>query len=120
MHPTGGLPVLHVRQMNEVKANELLEPVFNFLDENESPSYSQPLREEFEKYGLEAFLKSNSLWGGAGSVADQAGIDGGREKRREIEAMLVHLGNFQIQEGILNQRTQMWTEVFSEWQEKNV
>jgi hypothetical protein len=106
--------------MNESKASELLERIFKFLEENESPNYSHSLRSEYEKDGLEIFLKSNSLWGGAGSVADQAGIDGGREKRRKIEAILIDLGNFQIQEGILNQRTKMWTEVFTNWEKTNV
>lgn len=106
--------------MNESKASDLLESIFKFLEENESPSYTHSLKSEYENNGLQAFLTSNSLWGGSGSIADQAGIDGGREKRRKIESMLIDLGNFQINEGILNQRTKMWTEVFTKWKETKV
>jgi len=40
--------------------------------------------------GLGAFLTSNELWGGAGSIADQAGIRKGsrKEDRRKIGAPL--------------------------------
>jgi len=67
---------------------------------------------------LEAFLRSNELWGGAGSVADQAGIPrgGGRpERRAAIERALIALGRAQIRAGIVNVRTAMWTEVFEKW-----
>jgi hypothetical protein len=46
---------------------------------------------------LEAFLVSNVLWGGAGSIADQAGSE--RLDRRPIEAVLIKLGEEQIGAG---------------------
>ncbi len=61
------------------------------------------------------FLVSNALWGGAGSVADQAGIDGGRVARRPIEQALIDLGEEQIRAGKVNVRTAMWVEVFRAW-----
>ena len=39
-----------------------------------------------------AFLQSNELWGGAGSIADQAAVDRGREVARKVEAALIRLG----------------------------
>ncbi|MDQ8205747.1 hypothetical protein [Pelagicoccus sp. SDUM812003] len=68
------------------------------------------------------FLKSNELWGGAGSIADQAGVSTGlgREKRRRIEESLVKLGDAQISKGITNPRTQMWVSAFKKWKESNI
>jgi hypothetical protein len=70
---------------------------------------------------LRTFLVSNELWGGSGSIADQAGIDHaginrGRESRRALEAALIALGRAQMQQGLVNVRTQMWVEAFSKWQ----
>ena len=74
---------------------------------------------------LRTFLVSNELWGGAGSIADQAGIDQagrtqGRESRRAIEAALITLGLAQMRQGLVNVRTQMWVAAFSKWQRKGI
>ena len=62
---------------------------------------------------LIAYLKSNELWGGSGSVADQAGLSSKTEHvRRSIEKRLLELGEMQSAAGILNPRTEMWTEAF--------
>ena len=52
-----------------------------------------------------SFLTFNDLWGGAGSIADQAGFDQGRPVRQPIEAALIKLGQREIQDGIVNERT---------------
>jgi hypothetical protein len=65
---------------------------------------------------LRAFLSSNELWGGAGSIADQAGIDQGSRARNAIEAALVRLGAEQMRQGLVNVRTEMWVDAFSKWQ----
>lgn len=69
---------------------------------------------------LRAFLMSNELWGGPGSVADQALVDFGRPIRREVEAHLADLGEMQIKMGIVNVRTEMWTSTFRQWQRDGV
>jgi hypothetical protein len=71
---------------------------------------------------LDAFLRSNELWGGAGSIADQAGIGKGTrtEDRRKIEHALVQLGKEQIRGGKVNPRTAMWVGAFEEWGKKGV
>ena len=69
---------------------------------------------------LDAFLVSNELWGGAGSIADQAGMTRGRESRRSIEGALIRLGLAQIRAGRVNPRTPMWTEAFKKWQREGV
>jgi hypothetical protein len=67
---------------------------------------------------LGAFLSSDELWGGAGSVADCALVGGDRsEARREIECVLIRLGKEQIRAGNANSRTSMWVEAFTRWKE---
>jgi len=62
---------------------------------------------------LTAFLTSNELWGGAGSIADQAGMKG-REARRIVEEVMIELGELQLKNGVTNVRTKVWTSVFAE------
>ena len=71
--------------------------------------------------GLERFLLSNELWGGSGSIADQAGITTGRTaQRREIEMALADLGTEQIRLGKANRRTAMWTRTFQQWKRSDI
>jgi hypothetical protein len=68
------------------------------------------------------FLVSNELWGGAGSIADQAGlVRGARQpQRREIERALIDLGEEQARIGRLNVRTLSWVEAFKGWRRDSV
>ncbi len=69
---------------------------------------------------LDVFLISNELWGGSGSIADQAGVALRREDRRKIEHALVELGKEQIKAGKVNRRTAMWVSVFAEWEKAGI
>lgn len=69
---------------------------------------------------LRTFLRSNELWGGPGSIADQAGCEGGRKVKQRIESVLIDLGEEQIRDGILNERTGMWVDTFRYWKESGV
>lgn len=69
---------------------------------------------------LQAFLTSDELWGGAGSIADQAGVDQGRDVRRPIELALAKLGREQIRQGVANVRTDRWLDAFSKWQREGI
>lgn len=71
---------------------------------------------------LNTFLVSNALWGGSGSIADQAGLgSGGRPlKRKRIEAALVELGQEQLKAGLKNVRTEMWVEAFGTWCQRGI
>jgi hypothetical protein len=74
--------------------------------------------EEFED-----FLLSNALWGGAGSVADQAGVsrDGDvHVLKKDIERTLMELGRMQIEAGRTNARTNMWVDAFEHWHSTGV
>lgn len=70
---------------------------------------------------LQTFLVSNELWGGSGSIADQAGLEHGRTAgRRSIEAALIRLGSVQVQEGMANARTTSWVDAFRSWQDEGI
>jgi hypothetical protein len=67
-----------------------------------------------------AFLASNELWGGSGSIADCAGGADRSEGRREVERLLVQLGNEQMRSGNVNPRTEMWVATFTTWEKAGV
>ena len=70
------------------------------------------LSNEAEK---ESILTSNDLWGGAGSVADQAGLQSpNKEARARIEKALIQLGRQQLEIGVINQRTEFWVSAFEQ------
>lgn len=69
---------------------------------------------------VDSFLVSNELWGGAGSVADQGGLNRGREAKREIESILIALGEQQIRNGKVNVRTAGWVDVFKKWKSSGI
>ena len=66
---------------------------------------------------LNVFLTSNELWGGAGSVADQAGMNDGLRTnvRRSIERAMIELGEEQIRLAQANVRTASWVAAFKKW-----
>jgi hypothetical protein len=69
---------------------------------------------------LDAFLASNELWGGSGSIADCAGGADRSEGRREVERLLIQLGNEQMRSGNANPRTEMWVTAFTTWEQAGV
>ena len=74
---------------------------------------------EGDAAALTAFLVSNTLWGGAGSIADQA-FGSSRETRRPLEQLMAELGREQIRLGYTNPRTATWTSVFDQWHAQNI
>ena len=70
--------------------------------------------------GVDAFLASNELWGGSGSLADCAGGPDRSEGRWKIERFLIELGKEQIRSGNVNPRTEMWVTAFSRWEEAGI
>lgn len=63
---------------------------------------------------LKAYIISNDLWGGAGSIADQALLKE-QQSRQKFETIMAELGQLQIRQGIINERTEMWTKAFNKW-----
>jgi len=69
---------------------------------------------------VDAFLVSNELWGGGGSIADQAGTDCPKEARRQVETALITLGEAQMASAHVNPRTAGWVQAFKQWQKAGV
>lgn len=65
------------------------------------------------------YLVSNDLWGGAGSVADQALLNF-PEATAQLERLLIRLGRVQMSLGRVNVRTEMWVTVFEKWQAEGI
>lgn len=61
---------------------------------------------------LKAYITSNELWGGSGSIADLIIKD--QHANRKYQAILAELGELQIRQGLVNERTEMWTKAFRE------
>ena len=57
------------------------------------------------------FVTSNSLWGGAGSIADQALLES-PDARGELEEILIRIGKAQQRLERVNVRTKMWVSFF--------
>lgn len=69
---------------------------------------------------LNVFLASEELWGGVGSIADQAGRLHGRDAQKLIETILIRLGERQIRDGIIHARTATCVELFRQWQRQGI
>ena len=61
------------------------------------------------------FIKSNNLWGGSGSIADQACGTDRNPTRLELERVLIDLGKWQIGAKMTNPRTGLWVDAFEHW-----
>ena len=69
-----------------------------------------------DNHSLETFLRSNELWGGAGSIADEA-IVSNATLRAELEELLIQLGDLQLTAQVVNPRTETWVRAFQSWKE---
>jgi len=69
---------------------------------------------------LESFLISNELWGGSGSIADQACMQDEMrtDERRKIEKLLIILGDELLRLNKVNVRTNLWVNTFKQWADK--
>jgi len=102
---------------------EHLKGIARLLRRNGEPVLALPL--ETATAGsdkvLNAFLVSDDLWGGAGSLADSALVQNGRrEGRRRIEELLIALGEEQMRRGLTNVRTASWVAAFTKWRDAGV
>jgi len=93
-----------------------LKKLCTILNEGGETHYSDHIEEVLRKNDDEIwqYLCSNGLWGGAGSIADQA-LLGNSELRKKMDYLLVELGEFQIRSGQTNVRTEMWVSAFKQW-----
>lgn len=104
-------------QLVEIK--ELLVKIASFLKKNDECQYSKMLEDVLLNGDNEIlqFIVSNELWGGAGSIADQALIENS-EARKNLEALLIELGGIQKEAGQLNVRTESWIAAFKAWRKQ--
>jgi hypothetical protein len=65
------------------------------------------------------YLVSNELWGGAGSVADQAVLEF-PEARAQLNRLMIRLGREQMSLGRVNVRTEMWVTAFEKWKAEGI
>ncbi len=100
--------------MNKIIKHKLIE-LGNLLKSGGETLYASNLKNSLNDSNdkMWNYLTSNELWGGSGSIADQALIESS-DLRKQLQHLLIELGNLQIKENRANIRTQMWVSAFSE------
>jgi len=95
----------------------ILEKLKRLLSEGGDLYYASHIQKALESGEKDTweFLCSNELWGGAGSIADQALLEND-SLRKKLEKLLVQLGELQQKDGRVNVRTEMWVSAFSQRQ----
>ena len=85
--------------MNNDEAATILEGIASLLESGGENGYASLVRDALSgsQQKLEEFLRSNTLWGGSGSIADSSfpGSTGRSAQRRELEKLLIQLGRMQ-------------------------
>ena len=104
--------------MDNAEVRAILEEIADLLETGHAESFALLVRNALSGSAddLEEFLRSNELWGGAGSIADQA-FEGRSTQRKELEKLLIQLGRLQLRDGNANVRTRSWVEAFEKWRQ---
>ena len=100
--------------MNEKSVKKILSEICELLIECGESHKTQLVQRALEgnEEKLANFLVSNELWGGAGSIADEACLED-NQKRESLKKLLIKLGKIQIRAKIVNGRTSMWVTALS-------
>jgi hypothetical protein len=108
--------------MNDARIRQCFDELVRLLEKHSEPSLARAASLAAAENRLDEFLTSNDLWGGSGSIADQAGMPDGKrtDKTREIEHALIQLGKEQVRLGLVNPRTASWIATFAEWRRKGI
>jgi hypothetical protein len=93
---------------------EILQEISELLEKHNGSSNALAIALLGDENKLWDFLISNDLWGGAGSVADQALLELPEESRL-LDGLMVRLGREQMRLGKVNIRTEMWVSAFEKW-----
>jgi hypothetical protein len=96
-----------------------LQEIFELLEKHNASSNALDIALRGDEKILWDYLVSNELWGGAGSVADQALMEL-PEDRKKLDALMIRLGREQMKIGRVNVRTEMWVSAFEKWQAENL
>jgi len=107
--------------MNNAEVIAVLEEIASLMESGHAESSAGLVRNALSGSAqiLEEFLRSNELWGGAGSIADQT-FEGRSKQRKELEKLLIQLGRLQLRDGNVNVRTRTWVEAFEKWRQLNM
>jgi hypothetical protein len=97
-----------------VMPRDTLQEIATLLEQHNASSNNLAIALLGDHEKMWRYLVSNELWGGAGSVADQALLDA-PDARRQLEDLLILLGREQMDLGHVNVRTEMWVTVFEKW-----
>src|SRR5580692_12966215 len=97
--------------MDNDEVEVILAEIAILLEAGHEEQFASPVRNALSGSAqtLEEFLRSNELWGGAGSIADPP-FDGRSAQRKELEKLLIQLGRLQLRDGNANVRTRTWVE----------
>lgn len=102
--------------MDNAEVIAIVEEIADLLEMGNAQSFALLVRNALSGSAqtLDEFLRSNELWGGAGSIADQP-FEGRSTQRKELEKLLIQLGRLQLRGGNANVRTRPWVEAFEKW-----
>ena len=98
--------------------NILLE-ISELLERNNASTNTLAIALQGDDKKMWDYLVSNELWGGAGSVADQAVLEF-PDARAQLERLMIRLGREQMSLGRVNVRTEMWVTAFEKWQTEGI
>jgi len=93
---------------------ETLQEISDLLEKHNASSNTLAVALLGDDNKMWDYLVSNELWGGAGSVADQAVLKI-PEARAQLERLMIRLGREQMRLGRVNGRTEIWVNVFEKW-----
>jgi hypothetical protein len=117
VNPSNNLPEREWRLTNSQKERikNILVKIQSLLRDGHETHQAELIQHALDgtEEEFSGFLISDDLWGGPGSVADQALI-GDKKARRELENLMFQLGRIQVKKNIVNARTKMWTIAFKE------
>jgi len=73
-----------------------------------------------DRANVQALVSDLRLWGGMGSVADQAGCDLLPDGTRRVNELLIRLYELLEDRGITDVRGASWVDTFRQWRDSNV
>jgi hypothetical protein len=96
---------------------DTLKEISELLESHDASSNGLAIALLGDEKSMWAYLVSNELWGGAGSIADQA-LSDAPAARAKLERLMVRLGREQMRLGRVNHRTEMWVSAFEKSREE--
>src|ERR1700747_3299729 len=115
LHPLMSTWVCKHVAMDNTEVTAILAQIASLLETGHEEPFAVSVRNALSGSAqtLEEFLRSNELWGGAGSIADQP-FAGRSTQRKELEKLLIPLGRLSRDRPLLGgittrSRFEVWT-----------